>query len=119
MDSLDFGSTPDLKKMGAETVDDLVASRKPAAKEIDGGEDELEDLLREAGLDVDDEIEVIDPKTGRKEYISKGDPSYYESSGFKGRRYKGSSKPKDVPLGEGRGRRTLENVKNTCKLLQK
>ena len=38
-DSLDFGSTPDLKKMDAETIDDLVASRKPAPKEIDEGED--------------------------------------------------------------------------------
>ena len=118
MDSLDFGSSPDLKKMDAETVDDLVASRKPAAKEIDDGEDELEDLLREAGLDVDDEIEVIDPKTGRKEYISKDDPSYYDSSGFKGRRYKGSSKPKDVPtfLWRGASKAARERAKREALL---
>ena len=118
MDSLDFGSSPDLKKMDAETVDDLVASRKPAAKEIDDGEDELEDLLREAGLDVDDEIEVIDPKTGKKEYISKDDPSYYESSGFKGRRYKGSSKPKDVPtfLWRGASKAARERAKREALL---
>ena len=118
MDSLDYGSSPDLKKMDAETVDDLVASRKPAAKEIDDGEDELEDLLREAGLDVDDEIEVIDPKTGKKEYISKDDPSYYESSGFKGRRYKGSSKPKDVPtfLWRGASKAARERAKREALL---
>ena len=90
--------------MDAETVDDLVASRNPAAKEIDEGEDELEELLREAGFE-DDEIEVINPKTGSREHIAKDDPSYYESSGFKGRRYKGSPwpKPKDIPTFLWRG----------------
>ena len=50
--------------MNAETIDDLVASRKAAAKEIDDGEDEFEELLREAGLDGDEDIEVTNPKTG-------------------------------------------------------
>ena len=96
-ESLNLGSSPDLKNMDAETIDDLVASRQTAAKKIDDGEDELEELLREAGLDGDEDIEVIDPKAGSKEYISKDNPSYYDSSGFKGRRYKGTSKPKDIP----------------------
>ena len=111
IDSLEFGSTADLKKMDAETIDDLVASRKPAAKEIDEGEDEVEELLREAGLDVDDE-------TGSKEYISKDDPSYYESSGFKGRRYKGSSKPKDIPtfLWRGASKAARERAKREALL---
>ena len=83
--------------MDAETIEDLVANRKTAAKEIDDGEGELEELLREAGLDGDEDIEVINPKTGSKEYISKDDSSCYDSSSFKGRRYKGSSQPKDMP----------------------
>jgi hypothetical protein len=38
------------------------------------GEEEFEQLMREAGLDSDD-IEVINPITGSTEYISKDDPS--------------------------------------------
>ena len=28
---------------------------------------------------------MIDPKTGKSEFISKDDPSYYDASGFKGK----------------------------------
>ena len=59
--------------------------------------------MREAGLDGEEDIEVINPKTGSKEYVAKDDPSYYDSSGFKGRRYKGTSKPKDIPTFLWRG----------------
>ena len=88
--------------MDAETVQDLESSKKTVFKESNEGEDELEELLTEAGLDSDN-IEVINPKTGSTEYISKDDPSYYDSSGFKGTRYKGSSKPKDIPTFLWRG----------------
>ena len=117
-DSPDFGSTPDLKKMDAETIDALVASRNPAPKEIDDGEDELEELMREAGLDGVEDIEVINPKTGSKEDISKDDPSYYDSSGFKGRRYKGTSKPKDIPtfLWRGASKAARERAKREALL---
>ena len=112
-DSLDFGSTPDLKKMDAETIDDLVAGRKPAPKEIDDGEDDLDELLREAGLDGDEDIEVINPKTGSKEYIAKDDPSYHDSSGFKGRSYRVPPNPKAFLLFFGREPpKRLESVLN-------
>ena len=42
-------------------------------------------------------IEVIDPKTGETVMIPKTDSSYYSASGYKTRKYKGSSKPPDVP----------------------
>ena len=58
--------------------------------------------MREAGLETDD-IEVINPITGSTEYISKDDPSYYDSKSFTGRRYKGTSKPKEIPTFLWRG----------------
>ena len=48
-------------------------------------------------------LKLLTPITGSTEYISKDDPSYYDSSGFKGRRYKGSPKPKDIPTFLWRG----------------
>ena len=73
--------------------------------------------MREAGLDSDD-IEVINPITGSTEYISKDDPSYYDASGFKGRRYKGSSKPKDIPtfLWRGASKAARERAKREALL---
>ena len=44
-----------------------------------------------------DEIEVYNQNTGLKEKIRVDDPQYYSAGGFKARRYKGSSKPKDIP----------------------
>ena len=35
--------------------------------------------------------------TGKVERIRADDPSYYDASGFKARKYKNSSKPKDIP----------------------
>ena len=95
-ESLSLNAPPDPKKMDAQTIEDLVAPRKAVEPGPVEGEEEFEQLMREAGLESDD-IEVIDPKTGKSEFISKDDPSYYDASGFKGRRYKGSSKPKDIP----------------------
>ena len=61
-------------------------------------EDELERLLDECGLGPDEgEVEVLDANTGKMEFIPKDDPSYYDSSGYKGRRYKGSKKPDSIP----------------------
>ena len=48
-------------------------------------------------LPEDDEIQVINYKTGRKELIKRNDPTFYCADGFKTRRYKGSSKPEDIP----------------------
>ena len=83
-------------------IEGLVSSKKAVAQGSVEGEEEFEELMREAGLETYD-IEVINPITGSTEYISKDDPSYYDSSGFKGRRYKGSSKPKDIPTFLWRG----------------
>ena len=44
-----------------------------------------------------DLIEVINPTTGEVERIRRDDPQYYSADGFKTRRYKGSSKPMDIP----------------------
>ena len=44
-----------------------------------------------------DEVEVINPITGAIEKIKRDDPTFYNASGFKARRYKGSSKPMDIP----------------------
>ena len=38
-----------------------------------------------------------DPKTAKREFIKRGDASFYSASGYKTRRYKGSSKPIDIP----------------------
>ena len=43
------------------------------------------------------DIEVINPITGAIEKILSNDPSFYDGSGFKARRYKNSSKPKNIP----------------------
>ena len=45
----------------------------------------------------DDLVEVINPKTGEVEKISKSDPTFYDAGGFKARKYNKSSKPKDIP----------------------
>ena len=42
-------------------------------------------------------IEVINPSTGVVKKIRRDDPQYYSADGFKTRRYKGSSKPIDIP----------------------
>eukprot|EP00435_Cladocopium_sp_Y103_P065441 s1992_g27.t1 len=47
--------------------------------------------------DGKDLIDVINPKTGEVEKIRKDDPQYCSADGFKARRYKGSSKPIDIP----------------------
>ena len=83
-DSLSLEALPDPKKIAAETIEDLVSSKKTVFQRSEEGEEELE-LMREAGLETDD-IEVINPITRSTEYISKDDPSYYDCSGFKGRR---------------------------------
>jgi len=44
-----------------------------------------------------DLIEVINPSAGVVEKIRRDDPQYYSADGFKTRRYKGSSKPMDIP----------------------
>jgi len=44
-----------------------------------------------------DLIEVINPSTGDVEKIRRDNPQYYSADGFKTRRYKGSSKPMDIP----------------------
>ena len=116
-ETLSLEAPPDPKKMDAQTIEDLVSPRKAVEPGPVEGEEEFEQLMREAGLDSDD-IEVIDPKTGRSEYISKDDPSYYDSSGFKGRRYKGSSKPKDIPtfLWRGASKAARERAKREALL---
>ena len=40
---------------------------------------------------------MINPVTGAIEKIKRDDPTFYNASGFKARRYKGSSKPMDIP----------------------
>ena len=116
-ESLSLDAPPDPKKMDAQTIEDLVSSKKAIAQGSVGGEEEFEQLMREAGLETDD-IEVINPITGSTEYISKDDPSYYDSSGFKGRRYKGSSKPKDIPtfLWRGASKAARERAKREALL---
>ena len=116
-ETLSLEAPPDPKKMDAQTVEDLVSPRKAVEPGPVEGEEEFEQLMREAGLESDD-IEVIDPKTGKSEYISKDDPSYYDSSGFKGRRYKGSTKPKDIPtfLWRGASKAARERAKREALL---
>ena len=38
-------------------------------------------------------IEVINPRMGAKEMISRADPTFYNAGGFKARKYNNSSKP--------------------------
>ena len=40
---------------------------------------------------------MINYKTGRKELIKRNDSTFYSADGFKTRRYKGSSKPENIP----------------------
>ena len=53
--------------------------------------------MPEAGDEPEGEVDVINPMTGEMEKIKKSDPSYYDAGGFKARKYKNSSKPKDIP----------------------
>ena len=48
--------------MDAQTIEDLVSSKKAIAQGSVEGEEEFEELMREAGLETDD-IEVINPIT--------------------------------------------------------
>ena len=48
--------------MDAQTIEDLVSSKKDIAQGSVEGEEEFEELMREAGLETDD-IEVINPIT--------------------------------------------------------
>ena len=116
-DSLSLEAPPDPRRMDAQTIEDLVAPRKTADPGLVDGEEEFEQMMREAGLETDD-IEVINPKTGSTEMISKDDPSYYDSSGFKGRRYKGSSKPEEIPtfLWRGASKAARERAKREALL---
>ena len=43
------------------------------------------------------DVEVINPITGNTENTRSNGPSYYGGSGFKARKYKNSSKPKETP----------------------
>ena len=65
-ESLSLDAPPDPKKMDAQTIEDLVSPRKAVEPGPVEGEEEFEQLMREAGLESDD-IEVIDPKTGKSE----------------------------------------------------
>ena len=116
-DSLSLEAPPDPRRMDAQTIEDLVAPRKTADPGLMDGKEEFEQMMREAGLETDD-IEVINPKTGSTEMISKDDPSYYDSSGFKGRRYKGSSKPEEIPtfLWRGASKAARERAKREALL---
>jgi len=116
-ESLSLDAPPDPKKMDAQTIEDLVALRKAIGPGPVEGEEEFEQLMREAGLESVD-IEVIDPKIGKSEFILKNDPSYYDASGFKGKQYKGSSKPKDIPtfLWRGASKAARERAKGEALL---
>ena len=63
-------------------------------------------------------LKLLTPKLVSKEYIAKDDPSYYGSSSFKGRRYKGTSKPKDIPtfLWRGASKAARERAKREALL---
>ena len=63
-------------------------------------------------------LKLLTPKLVSKEYIAKDDPSYYGSSSFKGRRYKGTSKPKDIPtfLWRGASKAARERAKSEALL---
>ena len=116
-ESLSLEAPPDPKKMDAETMEDLVSSKKIVFQGSKEGEEEFEELMREAGLETDD-VEVIDPTTGSTEYISQDDPSCHDASGFKGRRYKGSSKAKGIPtfLWRGASKAARERAKREALL---
>ena len=59
-ESRSLEAPPDPKKMDAQTIEDLVSSRKAVDQGPVEGEEEFEQLMREAGLETDD-IEVINP----------------------------------------------------------
>jgi len=61
-ESLSLDAPSDPKKMDAQTIEDLVSSKKAIAQGSVEGEEEFEELMREAGLETDD-IEVINPIT--------------------------------------------------------
>ena len=65
-ESLSLDAPSDPKKMDAQTVEDLVSSKKAIAQGFVEGEEEFEELMREAGLETGD-IEVINPITGSTE----------------------------------------------------
>ena len=65
-ESLSLDAPPDPKKMDAQTIEDLVSSKKAIAQGSVEGEEEFEELMREAGLNTDD-IEVLNPITGSTE----------------------------------------------------
>ena len=55
------------------------------------------DFANDPGGEEVEMIEVIDPVTGETTLIPKTDSSYYDAGGHKARKYKGSSKPPDIP----------------------
>jgi len=57
----------------------------------------LDEVVPGDDLSDKDMIEVINPTTGVVEKIRKDDPQYYSADGLKTRRYRGSSKPIDIP----------------------
>ena len=59
--------------------------------------DELKEKIPGDDPSDKDLIDVINPKTGLTEKIRRDDPQFYSADGFKTRRYKGSSKPIDIP----------------------
>ena len=57
------------------------------------------DLAVDPGGDEVEMVEVLDPVLGEKTLIPKTGSSFYDAAGgFKARKYKGSSKPPDIPL---------------------
>ena len=57
-ESLNLDAPPDPKKMDAQTIEGLVSSKKAVAQGSVEGEEEFEELMREAGFETYD-IEVI------------------------------------------------------------
>ena len=55
------------------------------------------DFADEPGGEEVEMVEVLDPVTGETTLIPKTDSSYYDAGGHKARKYKGSSKPPDIP----------------------
>ena len=55
------------------------------------------DLADDPGGEEVEMVEVLDPVTGEITLIPKTDSSYYDAGGYKARKYKGSSKPPDIP----------------------
>ena len=55
------------------------------------------EVVEEPQEEGEEMIEVINPRTGAKEMISRADPTSYSAGGFKAREYNNSSEPKDIP----------------------